>query len=228
MAYRYRKLLPFLLLLLFLACVAWYAVECDCVHYRLFTPSDIRNYIRSFGDFAAAVYIITYILNTISVVPPIGALSLAAGLAFGAVRGGVYIMIAAMIGTSITFFISRHIGRRFLEKTLRGKLKALDAKLEKNGLSAVVFFRVIPLVPYELLNYGCGLTAITFKDYFLGTFLGLIPGVVIAAFFGGSLGEVKGFRDLLTPKFLVAAGMMALVILVPVIYHFLANKPEKK
>jgi uncharacterized membrane protein YdjX (TVP38/TMEM64 family) len=228
MVYRFRKLLPVFLLLLLLACAAWYASECKCVQYRLFTPFDIRNYIRSFGSFAAVAYITAYILNTISVIPPIGALSLAAGLAFGAVWGGIYLMAAAMAGTSITFFISRYAGRRFLEKALKGKLKVLDAKLERNGLLAVVFFRVIPLIPYELLNYGCGLTAITFRDYFWGTLLGLVPGVVIAAFFGGSLGEVKRFSDLLAPKFLFAAGLMALIILVPLIYHFLTNKPVKK
>ena len=88
----------------------------------------------------------------------------------------------------------------------------------------VLFFRVIPLVPYEVLNYAGGLSKMKFRDYFTATFLGLIPGVVIAAFFGGSLGEVNRLSDLLAPRFLIAAGLMACVIAVPAAYKLLKRR----
>jgi uncharacterized membrane protein YdjX (TVP38/TMEM64 family) len=133
-------------------------------------------------------------------------------------------MLGAMIGTSITFFISRFFGRALVEKALKGKFKDLDEKLEKNGFMTVLFFRVVPLVPYEVLNYFCGLSKIKFRDYFWATFLGLIPGVVIAAFFGGSLGEISSIRDIFSPKFLIAVGLMVLIIVVPVLYKFLIKR----
>ena len=82
----------------------------------------------------------------------------------------------------------------------------------------VLFFRVIPLLPYEVLNYACGLSKIKFRDYFFATLLGLIPGVVIAAFFGEGLGQILTFRDIFAPRFLVAAGLMAAILAVPAIY----------
>jgi len=167
----------------------WWLVKCQCINLNLLTPRAMRDYIQGFGRLAAVVYVIAYALNTVSIIPPIAPLSLSAGLAFGSVWGAIYLMLAAMIGTSLTFTISRFFGRSLIDRLLKGKFKNLDEKLEKNGFMTILFFRVIPLVPYEILNYASGLSKIKFKDYFLATFLGLVPGVVIAAFFGGSLGE---------------------------------------
>ncbi|MFQ5952718.1 MAG: TVP38/TMEM64 family protein [Candidatus Omnitrophota bacterium] len=205
----------------------WWLVYCQCVNLKALTPAAIRDYIQSFGQLAALVYVIAYTLNTISVIPPIAPLSLTAGLVFGAFWGAILLMTAAMIGTSATFMISRFFGRGLVERLLKGKFKNLDEKLERNGFMTVLFFRVIPIVPYEVLNYAGGLSKIKFKDYFLATFLGLIPGVVVAAFFGGSLGEIKTISDIFAPKFLIAIGLMVLILAVPAIYQTLKKKREK-
>lgn len=205
----------------------WWVVKCQCINLKALTPASIRDYIQSFGRLAVLAYIIAYALNTISVLPPIAPLSLAAGLAFGEVRGAVYLMTAAIIGTSATFMISRFFGRNLVKNILRGAFKNLDEKLENNGFMTILFFRVIPLVPYEVLNYASGLSSIKFKDYFLATFIGLIPGVVISAFFGGSLGEIKTFKDLLSGKFLIAVGLMALIIAIPAVYQMVQRHFSK-
>jgi len=205
----------------------WWLVKCECVKLSDFTPASIRDYIQGFGRLAAFAYIIAYALNTISIVPPIAPLSLTAGLAFGEIWGALFLMTGAMIGTTITFIISRFFGRGFIEKILKGKFRNLDEKLEKNGFMTVLFFRVVPLVPYEVLNYACGLSKIKFKDYLLATFLGLIPGVIVSAFFGGSLGEIKTFKDVFAPKFLVAIGLMAIILAVPAVYQVVKKRRVK-
>lgn len=205
----------------------WGVVKCQCLNLRAFTPAALRDYIQSFGKLAVFVYIIAYVLNTISILPPIAALSLTAGLAFGEVRGALYLMTGAMLGTSAAFIIGRYFGRSLFEKMLRGKFKDLDDRLAENGFITILFFRVIPLVPYEALNYTAGLSRIKFKDYFLATFLGLIPGVIISAFFGGSLGEIKAFKDIFAPKFLIATGLVIGVIALPAIYQIVKKKLNK-
>ncbi len=221
-----KAIMFFVVGILIILAVGWF-FQCQCVDLKAFTPAAIRDYILSFGQWAVVVYILAYALNTISILPPIAPLSLAAGLVFGAVWGSVYLMIAALIGTSMTFAISRFWGRKLADKILQGKFKDLDDKLEKNGFLTILFLRAIPLVPYEVLNYASGLSKIRFKDYFLATFLGLIPGVVIAAFFGGSLGDIKTFKDIFSPKLLIAVGLMALIIAVPTIYQMIKNRESK-
>lgn len=228
MARNYKNLIVRLLIGLAVIAGVWWIVKCQCVNLSSLTPAALRDFIQSFGKLAVLAYIIAYALNTVSIMPPIAALSLTAGLAFGAVWGALYLMIGAMIGTTATFLISRYFGRGLIEKMLKGKFKDLDVKLANNGFMTILFFRVIPLVPYEILNYVGGLSRIKFKDYFFATFLGLIPGVVISAFFGGSLGDIKSFKDVFAPKFLIAIGLMAGIIAVPALYQIVKTRFNKK
>jgi len=223
----YKGIAIKLLVGILLVAGVWWIVKCQCVNLKSLTPAALRDFIQSFGKLAVLAYIIAYALNTVSIMPPIAALSLTAGLAFGAVWGAFYLMIGAMIGTTATFLISRYFGRNLIEKMLKGKFMDLDVKLANNGFMTILFFRVIPLVPYEVLNYAGGLSRIKFKDYFFATFLGLIPGVIVSAFFGGSLGEIKSFKDILAPKFLIAIGFMVLIIAVPAIYQIVKRRIKK-
>jgi len=223
-----KTLLLQLLVGVIIVASVWWLVKCQCINLGAFTPSSLRGYIQSFGRFAAIIYIIAYCLNTVSIFPPIAPLSLTAGVAFGAIWGAVYLMIGAIIGTTATFMISRFFGRGLAERMLKGRFRNLDEKLERNGFMTILFFRVIPIVPYEVLNYASGLSKIKFKDYFFATILGIIPGVVISAFFGGSLGEIRGIKDIFAPKFLIAVGLMAMVIAIPAIYQILKNKRKKR
>lgn len=228
MARNYKNLVIRLLIGLAVIAGVWWIVKCQCINLSSLTPAALRDFIQSFDSLAVIVYILAYALNTISIMPPIAALSLTAGLAFGEVWGAVYLMTGALLGTSATFMISRYFGRSLVDRMLKGKFKTLDDKLEKNGFMTILFFRVVPLVPYEILNYAGGLSRIKFKDYFLATLLGLIPGVVISAFFGGSLGDIKSFKDVFAPKFLIAIGLMVLIIAVPAIYQLIRKKAGKK
>jgi uncharacterized membrane protein YdjX (TVP38/TMEM64 family) len=222
-----KNLIKFLLAVLLVIGI-WWIVKCQCVNLKTFSPGSIRDYIQGFGKLAAVIYILAYTLNTISIFPPIAALSLTAGLAFGKLWGAIYLMAGAMIGTSCTFFISRFFGRGMVEKLLKGKFKNLDDRLEKRGFITVIFFRIIPIIPYEVLNYAGGLSKIRFKDYFFATLLGLTPGVIIASFFGGALGEVRSFRDLFTFKFAIALVAFIFIILVPIFYLYLKKRSLKK
>ena len=204
----------------------WWIVKCHCVSLNTLTPSAIRDYIQGFGRWSAVIYVLAYALNTISILPPIAVLSLTAGLAFGKIWGAILLMTGAILGTSSTFFISRLSGRAFVQKTMQSKFKKLDDLLEKRGFVTILFFRVIPLVPYEVLNYASGFSKVKFRDYFFATFLGLIPGVTISAFFGGALGEVRGLRDLISFKFILALIVLVIAVLVPVIYQRLKRKGD--
>jgi uncharacterized membrane protein YdjX (TVP38/TMEM64 family) len=203
--------------------IGWF-LKCQCINLNALTPASLRDYIQGFGRRAAVVYVLAYALNTISIVPPIGLLSLTAGLAFGKMWGAVLLMTGALLGCSVTFFISRFLGRGFVERITQGKFKNLDDLLKKRGFVTVLFFRIIPLVPYEALNYASGLSKIKFRDYFFATFLGLIPGVIIAVFFGGTLGEIRGIGDLISFKFLLALAIVIIAGLVPGIYQRIKKK----
>ena len=204
----------------------WWIVKVQFNNFKQFTPDLIRDYLETLGKKAAIVYILAYALNTILPFPPLAILSLTAGLAFGKFWGAVYLMIGAMIGSSVAFFISRSLDKRIIEKIVKGKIKDFDESMKTKGFVTVLFFRLIPIIPHEVLNYACGLTKISFRDYFFATLIGLIPGILISAYFGGELGDVDSIRDLLSFKFVFTAIVIILVILTPVIYKFFTRKKK--
>lgn len=205
----------------------WWIVKSSGINLRLISPAAVRDFLQGFGRLAAIIYILAYALNTISLFPPIAILSLSAGLVFGALWGALYLEIGAMLGASCTFFISRFFGRGMIEKLLKGSFKGLDDLLERRGFATILFFRIIPLMPYEALNYASGLSKIKFRDYFLASFLGFVPGVIVAAFFGARLGEVKNLRDILSLRFIIALLALILALLIPLIYRILKKRRAK-
>ncbi len=188
------------------------------------TPAAVRSYIQSFGPWSAAVFVAAYILNHITILPPIAVMSLAAGLAFGEVWGAVYLFIGAVAGTSLAFFLSRSFGRKFSERALQGKFKDFDARLGEKGFETVFFLRLVPLVPYEVINYGSGLSKIRPRDYFWATFWGLIPGIIVNALLGGGIGDMQHWKDAMSPKFLLALIVGAASIGVPLAWLALKQK----
>lgn len=207
--------------------IVW-IVRCHCVSIKSLTPANIRDYVLSYGRFAVIFYIVAYVLNTISVFPPIAPLSLAAGLIFGKFQGALYLLTAAMLGTSATFFIARFFGRGIVERILKGRFKEFDDKLSQRGFVAILFFRLVPVIPYEVLNYIGGISKIRFRDYFFATFLGLLPGIIIAVFFGDTLGDIRSLEDFLSARFFFALGLILLLFAVPILYHIIKKRKSFK
>ena len=193
-----------------------------CINLKIFTPEVIKHYILGFGPLALVVYISLYALNTISLLPPIGIMSLAAGFIFGPIQGSIGIMMGSLIGTSATFFISRFFGGRFVQNVIKGKAKEFQDKLDKNGFKVILFIRLIPLLPWEVVNYAAGLSNIKYRDYILATLIGIFPSVLIQTYFTDRLANF----NLKDPTLIIAVGAFLLLGAVPAIY--LKNKKKKE
>lgn len=225
---RKSTLLKGLLVIAVIVALGW-VVKAQFDHIKEFTPDSIRDFLETFGKKAAIVYIIAYTLNMLFPFPPLTILSLAAGLAFGKLWGGIYLMIGALLGSTIAFFLSRSLARGVIEKGLKGRVKDFDEAMKARGFVTLLFLRIFPIIPHEVLNYASGLTKISFRDYFLATLIGIIPGVVIVAYFGGELGEIDSIRELISFKFIATAVVVILLLFVPVIYRFMnRNKQEER
>lgn len=190
-------------------------------HRQALKPEMVRDWIWRFGALAPFVYILLYAAAAVSAVPPvIAALSLTSGLAFGPWIGFAALLTGAMLGCSAAFALSRSFGRRFVEKLLKGKFKALDEKLGSRGFPTVLFFRVVPLVPFEVLNYASGLSRIKYRDYALASVIGFIPGSAVAAGFGDALTEP------LSRRFWITLAVFALLMAVPILYAKFRRRPN--
>ena len=221
----YKTFIPFLIILcsafLLILFIKFHQNSCPtCFHLRPWNPAVIKHYILNFGPWALTVYIALYALNTVSLLPPIAALSLAAGYIFGTLWGTIAMMVGAFFGTTVTFYISRVFGRKIVEPLIKGRVKDFEEKVNQNGFMAILFIRLIPIIPWEIMNYAAGLTRISYKDYILATLIGIIPSVVIQTSFTESLTHF----DIHDIKVLIPIGGFILLISLPVLYVFLRKK----
>ncbi len=123
----------------------------------------LRGWIEDLGAWGYVVFALLYIAATVAALPGL-ALTLIAGLIFGAWSGTILVSISSTIGASLAFIIGRYFARRAIEQWLssNAKFRKLDRMTEKHGAEIVAITRLIPLFPFNLLNYGFGLTRVNF------------------------------------------------------------------
>jgi len=191
--------------------------------YQYLTPQRIRDFILSFGIWAPIVYIFIYFIRTFFLFSA-SVLSITGGLAFGPLWGTVYTVIGATISSCTAFLIVRWFGRGFMDATCKScgqAIEGLDEKIGDRGFWVILFLRLVPIFPYEGINFAAGLSKIPFWQYALATFLGIIPGSFAFNYLGGSLLNI---RD---PRILLAIGLVLLVIFTPTIYKVIKTAKQK-
>ncbi len=131
----------------------------------------------SWGPFA---FVALYFLLVVIMLP--GSLgTLAAGAVFGVWGGFGVAMAGAALGACAAFWIARTVGREGALAVIEGRAEVIDQALEDRGLLAVTILRLLPIVPFNALNYAAGLSALKFRDYAIGTVVGMAPGTFVVA-----------------------------------------------
>jgi uncharacterized membrane protein YdjX (TVP38/TMEM64 family) len=157
---------------------------------RGISPKDLQLWLQQMGLWAPVLYILIYSIATIFMLPSTP-LNLSGGAIFGAVWGTVWTSIAAIIAAVLSFGFSRTIGRNFVEQKLAGKWESIDREIDRGGFFYMFAIRLLPLIPYGIANFAAGLTSIKFRDYFWGTLLGTVPGILPFVMMGAGLTALK-------------------------------------
>ena len=149
------------------------------------TPERIRAFVLSFGWWAPIVYMAAYGQPIVPL--PASVMTITGGLAFGPFWGTLAALAGATVRACSEFLVARLLGRQAVERLLRGKLAAWDAKLAANGFTAVLLIRLVPNLPFDMQNYGLGFSRVRFGAYAPATMLGMIPGSFAYVYLGYSL-----------------------------------------
>ncbi len=135
--------------------------------------------------------------------------TLAGGAIFGVARGMLYNTIGANLGALLAFLLARYLGRGFVARILKGRAASLDEKIGEHGFGTILYLRLIPLVPFNALNFGAGISRVSLRHYVLGSLIGMLPGTLVYTYFADALirgtGEAK--REAFV-HFLIAAGLL--------------------
>jgi len=147
-------------------------------------------WVDRLGIWGPIVFIVGYAAATVAFVPG-SVLTLAAGAVFGLGKGVLYVFVAAVLGSSAAFLVSRHLARAVIEQRLAGNARfaAIDRAVSAQGRKIVFLLRLSPVFPFNLLNYALGLTNVRFVDYLVAS-VGMIPGTLVYVYYGKLAGDV--------------------------------------
>ncbi|MFZ5764950.1 MAG: VTT domain-containing protein [Thermodesulfobacteriota bacterium] len=176
----------------------------------------LRAIIAACGPLAPAVYILIYAIAPTLLLPGLP-LTIAGGILFGPFWGVLYTITGATIGCCVAFLVARYVGRGWVEKKLKNpRWRQLDAMVEEHGWKAVAFTRLIPIFPFNLLNYAFGLTKVKFHQYAITSLLCMLPACIAFIVFSSSLLDLV--TGTITPSFVIGLVLILAVSLAPLIY----------
>lgn len=206
------RLVGLILLLVIIGVTIWQSRSIDV--------SAISQHIEDYGALAWLVFVILYAVGTVFFFPG-SVLTLAGGAIFGPVLGTFLNLTSATIGAALAFMVARYLASEWVEHKTGGRLKQIKDGVENEGWRFVAFVRLVPLFPFNLLNYALGLTRIKFSHYLIATYVCMLPGAIAYTYLGYAGREAVGGGDGLIQKAMLALALLALVAFLPrIIGHF--------
>ena len=204
-----KNLLRISILLLLVAGIA------AAIFYReQFDATALENWVKDAGSAGPLVFMLIYAIGTVFFLPG-SVLTLAGGALFGPVLGTFYNLTAATIGAMISFIAARYLAHDWVEKKTGGRMKQLKQGVEGEGWKFVAFVRLVPLFPFNLLNYALGLTKIKFSHYSISTYIFMLPGAIAYTYLGYASREAIAGGDGLIQKIMLALALLAIVGFLP-------------
>src|SRR5215472_11749296 len=138
---------------LILLAVLLAGVICVFVRRDYFTVPQIQSLVARMGPWGPAVFVLLYSIGPAFLVPGLP-FDLAAGVLFGPLWGTVYALIGSTIGATVAFLAARTVGREWTEERLSGLLRKMKDGVDRGGWEFVAFARLVPVIPFNLLNYA--------------------------------------------------------------------------
>lgn len=159
---------------------------------------------------AALLYFALYTTVTGLSVPGIIILSVTGGAVFGLVWGTVLASFASALGGTLAFLMARRLFRETVRRHWGQRLAALEAGFARDGAFYLLGLRLIPVLPYFLINLLMGLTPISVATFYAVSQLGMLPLLLVYANAGTQLARLDSLQDIVSPTLLISLGLMAL------------------
>jgi uncharacterized membrane protein YdjX (TVP38/TMEM64 family) len=218
-----KKVVLLILFLLFL--VVLYLIGKDLMTFENMKRNRqaLRKFVEAHYRLAVIVFLIAEI-STAFVVPGAIVLSLAGGFLFGVVPGAVYSISGLVIGASLAFLASRYLIGRWIQQRYGKQLGGFNEEIGRYGNNYLFMLRIVPILPFFLVNYLAGMTRIAFKPFLFTTFIGMLPGSLIYNFAGHQLGRIEEIEDVFSPGLMAAFILLTLLAFLPVVVNRLKTR----
>jgi len=149
------------------------------------------DWVAGLGPAGVLAFVVIYILACVFMLPG-SVLTLGAGAVFGVVKGSAIVSVAATLGATAAFLAGRYLARNRVARMIAGneRFRAIDEAVGREGWKIVGLTRLSPVFPFNLLNYAYGITRVSLRDYFLASWIGMLPGTVMYVYLGSLAGSL--------------------------------------
>jgi len=172
----------------------------------------LREWIENLGPMGPVVFVLIYAVAVVAAIPA-SLMTVAAGALFGSALGIAVVSVASTLGAALAFLMARYFARDSISSWLNGKktFRRLDEMTETHGATIVALTRLVPIFPFNLLNYGFGLTRVPFWTYVFWSWLCMLPGTFVYVL--GADAVTRAITGGEVPWALIIAILLAAVIL---------------
>lgn len=175
------------------------------------SPGEIREFVDRSGSAAPLVFIAVTIGLTLAFFPfPL--VAAASGLLFGVAEGTALSIVAGLIGAMLAFLIARYVAASAVEELAGERLQRLQDAVERRGFVAVLYARIFPGIPRDVVNYVFGITRVGLGAFTLATLIGISPRAFAYTALGGSLGSFDSTESIVAIALLVSMGVLGIVL----------------
>ena len=189
-----------------------------------FDAAALQAWVEGAGAAGPLLFMALYALATVLFLPG-SVLTLAGGALFGPVWGTLWNLTGATLGASLAFLISRYLGADWVARRAGPRLQRLNDGVTSEGWRFVAFVRLVPLFPFNLLNYALGLTRIPFVAYVLASWVFMLPGAFAYTWLGFAGREALAGGEGMIRNILIALALLAAVAFLPRFVRKLREKP---
>ena len=183
----------------------------DDVHGAL---AALQGYYLAYPLLSMLGFFALFTLLTACCLPGAAVLMLLAGASFGLVWGSVLAVLASTTGATLTMLASRHALRERVTARLGGRLQGLNHGLQRDGAVYMLSLRLLPVIPFVVLNLLSGLSCLPTRTFFWASALGMLPATVLYVNAGLQLAQVHSLDGLLSAQ---ALGALAALGLLPLL-----------
>jgi uncharacterized membrane protein YdjX (TVP38/TMEM64 family) len=198
----------FMRIVLFLGLLV--AVTLAIIYRDQFDAAALEAWVRDAGPVAPLLFMLIYALAAVLFLPG-SVLTLAGGALFGPVLGTLYNLTGATLGATLAFLIARYLASDWVAEKTGGRVKQLINGVEGEGWRFVAFVRLVPLFPFNLLNYALGLTRLRLLHYIIATYVFMLPGAIAYTYLGYAGREAVAGGEGMIQKGLLALALLAVV-----------------
>jgi uncharacterized membrane protein YdjX (TVP38/TMEM64 family) len=215
-----RKTMP----RLFIAVLIGLGIAAALIYREHLTPDALETFTRGLGVWGPLTYIAIYVIATVFLLPG-SWVTLAGGALFGPYWGALYVLVGSVTGATLALLVARYLAREWVEKKATGMTRRVMEGVDAEGWRFVAFTRLVPLFPFNLLNYALGLTRIPLLTYILTSAVFMLPGIAGYVYLGYVGREALLGGSNLDVKIAIGVGIFATLVFLPFFIRRLRRNP---